>query len=189
MRRNNDDEARAPKNEAVRPAGQPCENGLGAHSGISDQFIDLDDQRAAKAPRDEGGREEEESVPLVNERAAVAACQAQITVIRGEIVEELEEFEGKAWQETGEPGKPAAFSGSRFGKGRRTGGLARIDPGGARENDLAAQFLECADDAGNVNGFGPGAAGAEMIEEGDGIQDLGFGTWDSEERAARSTVR
>ena len=99
MRGDGDDEAGAAEEEAVGPAGEPGEKGLGADAGIADEFVDLDDEGAAAQAGDEGGREEEEGVALVDEAAAVPAGEAEIPEEGGDVVEELDELEEAAREE------------------------------------------------------------------------------------------
>ena len=49
-----DDEAGAAEKEAVGPAGETGEEGLGADAGIADEFVDLDDEGAARRSRRRG---------------------------------------------------------------------------------------------------------------------------------------
>jgi hypothetical protein len=161
MGRDGDDEAGPAEYEAVGPASEGGEEGLGADAGVADELVDLDDEGAAPEGGDEGGGEEEEGVALVDEVAVVAEGQEEVSPKGGDVVEELEEFE----EGTGKGAGAAWGAGAGFGEGACAGGLAGIDAGGTRENDGVAHFLEGTDDAGDVDGFGAGAAGAEVVEE------------------------
>jgi hypothetical protein len=104
-------------------------------------------------------------VAFVNEAAGVAAGEAEIPEKGRDVVKELDQFKDAARKVAREEGEPGARAGGGLGKWRGAGALAGIDAGGTRENDPEAQFLERPDDPGNVNGFRPGAPGAEVVED------------------------
>jgi hypothetical protein len=129
VRRDDDNEAGAAEEDAVRPSGKAGEEGLSADARVADDFINLDHEGAAVDGGDEGGGEEEEGVALVDEVAIVAARKAEVSSERGEIVEEFEELEKTAREPTAEAREEC--SGARLGERGGAGGLAGIDAGGA----------------------------------------------------------
>ena len=163
MRGDDDDQAGALKREAVGEAREWEQPGIGADALVSGEFIDLDHEREAAAMGEKGGGAEKEGVALVDDRA-IFACEERAVAGRGdEVVGDLQQFENERRRVRREAGEEAAAL--LFGKGIRTRGGARIDAGGAGENDAMAETLEGRGDAGDVDAFRAGALGAEVVED------------------------
>jgi hypothetical protein len=163
VRGDSGDETGAAEENAVCPAGDGGEQGLGANAGIADQLIYLDHEGAFADRGNEGGREEEEGVALVDEVAIVAAGETEVSREGGDVVEELEKLEEGWWEKAGQAGEETGIG---FDEGGGAGGLAGVRACGAGEDDAVAHFLEGADDAGDVDGLGAGATGAKVVEDG-----------------------